>query len=198
MDTKPITKSVKDLVELRDADMLRINREYQRGDAWNIVQKQKLIDSLLRGYHLPVFYLHDITKEVGGKVSSHYEIIDGQQRTNAISDFLKGGFSLLDPREPNSKFPAFMREEDCIWASKTYSDLMPELQDQFSNAKLSIAEIQGDENEARDLFVRLQAGSDLKPQERRDALPGGFCTFVNELGGRTPRVQECHGYETRH
>ncbi len=184
MKTNPITKSVDDLIKLREADMLRINREYQRGDAWNLTQKQKLIDSILRGYHLPVFYLHDITKTVGGKTSSHYEIVDGQQRTNAICDFYKGMFPLLDPHDPKSKFPAFMREENCQWANSTYSDLDPDLQDTFSEAKLSIAEIQGDQNEARDLFVRLQAGSDLKPQERRDALPGEFCSFVNELGGR--------------
>lgn len=41
-----------------------------------------------------------------------------------------------------------------------------------------------DENQARDLFVRLQAGMPLNSQEKRDAWPGQFTDFVLRLGGK--------------
>ncbi|MBV9827534.1 MAG: HNH endonuclease, partial [Alphaproteobacteria bacterium] len=41
-----------------------------------------------------------------------------------------------------------------------------------------------DPNEIRDLFVRLQSGLPLNPQETRDAWPGQFTEFVLGLGGK--------------
>ncbi len=37
---------------------LRVNADYQRGLQWTLTQKQGLIDSLLRGYQIPIFYIH--------------------------------------------------------------------------------------------------------------------------------------------
>ena len=42
---------------------LRVNPEYQRGTEWNRSQQQSLIDSLLRGYELPLFYVHLFEKK---------------------------------------------------------------------------------------------------------------------------------------
>ena len=42
-----------------------------------------------------------------------------------------------------------------------------------------------DYNEARDLFVRLQAGMPLNSQEKRDAWPGQFTDYILRLGGKT-------------
>jgi hypothetical protein len=41
-----------------------------------------------------------------------------------------------------------------------------------------------DPNEARDLFVRLQAGLPLTSQEKRDSWPGQFTDFVLRLAGK--------------
>ena len=37
---------------------LRVNPEFQRGTKWSLPQKQALVDSLLRGYQIPLFYAH--------------------------------------------------------------------------------------------------------------------------------------------
>ena len=53
-DLKPHT-----LQKLADAYLshaLGVNREYQRGTKWTSVQNQGLIDSLLRGYQIPLFF----------------------------------------------------------------------------------------------------------------------------------------------
>jgi hypothetical protein len=39
-------------------------------------------------------------------------------------------------------------------------------------------------NEVRDLFIRLQAGTPLTAQEKRDAWPGDFTTFVIRHAGK--------------
>lgn len=78
------SKSVGDLLELRTADMLYANREYQRGPVWSTAQKKSLVDSVLRGYPIPLIYLHHISKDVAGHRLDKFEVIDGQQRINAI------------------------------------------------------------------------------------------------------------------
>ena len=58
METKPDFRTVKDLVELRASGVVKANPEYQRGVVWTPDQQMKLIDSVMRGYQLPVIYLH--------------------------------------------------------------------------------------------------------------------------------------------
>ena len=41
---------------------LPVNPEYQRGTVWSLSQKQGLIDSLLRGYQIPLFYVHLVSR----------------------------------------------------------------------------------------------------------------------------------------
>ena len=193
MKTEPDTWSVSELRRTREIDkQLFVNHEYQRGDtAWSNTQQKMLIDSILRGFHLPVFYFH--LKETKGKAgtNAYFDIVDGQQRMTAIEEFCNSEMRLLDPSAANSKFPAHLRDRPCPWANRTYETLEWEDKERFDEAQLSIAKVvDADENEVRDLFIRLNSGSALRPQERRDALPGKFCEFVNELGGRMHTTNE--------
>ena len=90
-------RSVKDLVDLYGNAMLKANPEYQRGAVWTAPQKKKLIDSVLRGYPLPVIYLHHIKRSVAGMQREDLEIIDEQQRITALYEFAEGAYSLFDP-----------------------------------------------------------------------------------------------------
>jgi uncharacterized protein with ParB-like and HNH nuclease domain len=54
MKMTPQTKTVQELLELRVNNMLAVNPEYQRGAVWSVGQKKKLIDSVLRGYPIPL------------------------------------------------------------------------------------------------------------------------------------------------
>ena len=179
--------SVNALLELRDNNMLIVNAEYQRGVVWTLTQKRKLIDSVFRGYPLPIIYLHSIKKRVGAKSRDDLEIIDGQQRITAMHEFHQGAFSLFDPKTDteNTRFPIFIREQPCPWGGLRYNELPNELKEQFLNTPITVAEIETDNaNEVRDLFVRLQGGSALNQQETRDAWPGGFNDFILGLGGK--------------
>ena len=88
--------TVEQLVELRKHDMAKPNPEYQRGVVWTTDQQMRLIDSVMRGYQLPIIYLHDIKREVAGRIQESYDIIDGQQRIHALHLFVEGAFSLYE------------------------------------------------------------------------------------------------------
>lgn len=187
MKTTPDELSVSDLIGLRKQQMLVANPEYQRGPVWTLAQKRKLVDSVLRGYPIPLIYLHHIRQAAGKLVSERYEVIDGQQRINAIADYYEGAFKLYDPVKDaaEARFPEFIKRQPCPWGGKAFPDLDQETKDRFSATNLRTVQIEThDANEARDLFVRLQAGMPLNSQEKRDAWPGQFTDFILRLGGK--------------
>jgi hypothetical protein len=188
---------IKDILDLKRNGMLFVNSEYQRGPVWSKVQQKKLIDSVFRGYPLPLFYLHYQQRQVGNMKAESYEIIDGQQRINALFDFREGAIKLFDPikDEEEARFPQFIKNVPCPWAGKDFVGLDQELQEKFDETELIYAKIDtSSEDEARDLFIRLQAGLPLNAQEKRDAWPGGFTEFVLRFGGK-PEIKRYPGHD---
>ena len=152
---------------------------------------------MFRGFKLPLIYLHQKKEEIAGLKREGFEIIDGQQRLTAIHRYVEGSFRLFDPLTENdkAKFPRFLLTKPCPWAGKFFRELPSELQDGLLKNKLLIALIQSDDtNEIRDLFVRLQAGSALNAQERRDAMPGGMNDFILRLAGK-PEMPRYPGHD---
>jgi hypothetical protein len=74
-----------------------VNRRYQRKLVWTIDEKRAFIDSILKGYPVPLVLLAEISGP-----RRVLEIIDGMQRLNAIMSFIEqefdvsGGFFDLD------------------------------------------------------------------------------------------------------
>jgi len=178
---------IKDILELKRNNMLTVNPEYQRGAVWKEPQQKKLIDSVFRGYPLPLIYLHHKKKMVAGMQREDLEIIDGQQRINALYKFGESVLKLFDPIKDDkaARFPNFIKLVPCPWASCDFMNLSEELKEKFLNTELFIVKVITDnEDEARDLFIRLQAGLPLNPQEKRDAWPGGYTEFTLRFGGK--------------
>ena len=193
MDTEMVGRTVGQLVENRERGRMLPNPEYQRGEVWKPSQRKKLIDSIFRGYQLPIFYLHNIRETFSdGGIVDRLEIIDGQQRVNALYRFVKGDFPLFHVDDSEAKFPTFLLDTDnypCPWGGKYFLSLPEELQTQLLNTNLSVALISNaTDNEIRDLFVRLQSGFPLNPQEKRDSLPGQFTDLILNLGGKPDLV----------
>jgi len=65
--------------------------EWQRQEVWSRSKKQNLIDTILRGWKLPKFYLLKVSDD-----PEAYEVVDGQQRLVAIWDFFENELSLAD------------------------------------------------------------------------------------------------------
>lgn len=192
-------KTIGDLLELRNAEMLLVNREYQRGAVWGKAQKKSLVDSVLRGYPIPLIYLHHISKEVAGHRLDKFEVIDGQQRINAVYEYHEGSFKLFDPQvqadADEAQFPSFIQQQPCAWGGKRFEELAPEIQKQMLETPLAIVLVKTDiADESRDLFIRLQAGMPLNSQEKRDAWPGNFTEYILRIAGK-PEIPRYPGHD---
>lgn len=187
MESTPHQRTVEELLQLQKNRLLEVDPEYQRGRVWTRIQKQFFVDSILRGYHIPLIYLH---LKKGGtvgdlRVGDRLYIIDGQQRVRALYEFSEGAFPLLDPKEHPGRFPKSLVDAPCAWAGRDIHQIDDETRTAFFSTSLSSVDIEmQDENEVRDLFIRLQGGKPLTPQEQRDAWPGKFGGFVCQVGGK--------------
>lgn len=72
------------------SDRFQVNRRYQRKLVWSVQEKQRLIDSLIKGLPIPLF----LVAEIGPPPEAPYELIDGMQRLNAIFSFVENEFSI--------------------------------------------------------------------------------------------------------
>ena len=142
------------------------NPDYQRPAVWTCAQKQLLIDSMLREYDVPKFYLHKTGKDA-------YDVIDGQQRLRAIWEFFDGGFALAKDAKP---------VDGCEIKGKKYNELDYDIQDLIDSYNLDFVILEDlEEDEIREMFLRLQNGTSLKAQEKRNAMPGRMGDFVRAL-----------------
>jgi len=145
------------------------NPDYQRPPVWLLSQKQLLIDTVLRGYDVPKLYFNKIDEK-------KYEVIDGQQRIRAIWDFYDDLFPISSNADPvDGKKVAGLK----------YSELDTDTQLIIDTFNFDIMEVSGlSEDEILDMFLRLQNGTNLKAQEKRNAMPGKMRNFVKEISSQ--------------
>lgn len=145
---------------------INTNPDYQRPSVWTKSQKQLLIDSILRDYDVPKIYLHKTGKDT-------FDVIDGQQRIRAIWSFYDDEFALSKDAEPVDKVSV---------ANQKYSELPMEISSIIDSYSLDFVIIDNDdEDEVREMFLRLQNGTTLKAQEKRNAMPGKMRDFVKKI-----------------
>lgn len=149
--------------------------DYQRPPVWSRKQKQLLMDTILRSYDIPKFYWRSVDREDGIR----FEVIDGQQRLRAIWEFEQDGYPLAKDAEPINGVEV---------AGLKFSDLPEDIQEHFDTYMLDVvivtdAKDDAQEEEVRDMFLRLQNGTTLKAQEKRNAMGGGLRDFVKKVAG---------------
>ena len=86
---EPKNLSLKQVVEMIDDDDLDISPDFQRNSVWDATRKSRLIESILLRIPIPVFYFA-MDKE------GLMQVVDGQQRLTAISQFVNGEYALQD------------------------------------------------------------------------------------------------------
>lgn len=142
---------------------------YQRGRVWGTERKQALIDTILRGYDMPKFYI----EKLGNPGAKEFNVVDGQQRLSTIVEFHKGFFRIGELSED-------LFEGKLV--GKYYKDLSANHQDIFNSFQLDMLHIFGaEESEIRDLFQRLQEGMPLTPPEKRNSMLGNMADFIREI-----------------
>ena len=165
MDTKNNNWPIGFIVKIQND--INTEPDYQRPLVWPLKAKQLLIDSILRNYDIPKFYLDK-------KEEDKYDVIDGQQRLRAICDFASNKYKTSkDAEELNGE----------ILADKKYDDLSHRMKNKFETYLLDIIVViqKENEDEIRDMFLRLQNGVTLKAQEKRNAMVGNMRDFVHSL-----------------
>lgn len=144
------------------------NPDFQRPAVWTTAQKQLLIDTILRDYDVPKMYWRKLPG-----TPDRYDVVDGQQRLRAIWSFVDGDFRLPKDVEPVEGIPT---------AGCGYETLPDDLRVRFDTYALDIVVLEDtDEDEVREMFLRLQNGTSLKAQEKRNAMPGLMREFVRSL-----------------
>ncbi len=147
----------------RDRLWTNIRPEYQRRLRWDNKKKSQLIESFIMNVPVPPIFLYE--KNLG-----EFEVMDGQQRLNAIASFYEGDFALQGLK---------------VWQAlngKRYSQMPPLIRRGLDRAKISAITLTSDNtSEAPDsidlraqVFDRLNTGGEaLNPQELRNALYAG-------------------------
>lgn len=165
---------IRDLID--KGEVLNLRPEYQRRLRWSTAQKSKLIESLLLNIPVPPVFLYESD-------AARYEVMDGQQRLNAVKEFISGDFALtsLPVLEPLNGIrysrcpPRIKRALDR--ASLSAIVLLLESASENAGNQLSMTDVR------RFIFDRLNTGgTKLNPQEIRNALnPGHLNRIVVEL-----------------
>lgn len=144
------------------------NPDFQRPAVWSRGQKQLLIDTILRGYDIPKLYWRKTSTK-----PETYDVVDGQQRLRTIFEFQAGEFNLPKDADPI--------DDDTI-ANLKYDDLPHNLRLAFDTYSLDVIVLSDtDDDEVREMFLRLQNGSTLKAQEKRNAMPGRMRDHIKDL-----------------
>ena len=146
--------------------------KYQRNEAWKKHQKQLFVDSILRMYDIPKVYLRRVNRED----NIDFEVIDGQQRLRTIWEFKSGNFELDKYADPVMGIQI---------KGQKFNDLDLKVCEIFNNYPVDVVTVDDtqsdDDDEVREMFLRLQNGTTLKAQEVRNAMPGQMVDFVINL-----------------
>ena len=153
-------------------EILNLRPEYQRRLRWTRKQKSLLIESLLLNIPIPPVFLYESDL-------ARYEVMDGQQRLNAVHEFLENTFALTGLEKLN-----FINR-------LSYKQLPPKLQRGLDRASISaivlLQETRGDESDPylvrRYVFERLNTGGKaLNAQEIRNSIfRGPFNALIVKL-----------------
>jgi len=125
---------------------LDIRPKYQREFVYKGHQRDAVLETIKQSFPLNVMYW--MVKEDGG-----YEVLDGQQRTISIGQYVEGDFSLND---------------------RYFGNLTQEEKDQILDYELMIYFCEGNDKERLDWFKTINiAGEKLTDQELRNAVYTG-------------------------
>ncbi len=128
---------------------LDVRPKYQREFVYNDKQRKEVIKSIKKNFPLNVMYWL--------KNKDGFEMLDGQQRTISIGQYVNGDFSLKDGN-----------------LDKYFHNLTDEEQNQILNYELMIYFCEGTDKERLDWFKIINiAGEKLTDQELRNAVYTG-------------------------
>jgi hypothetical protein len=168
MQLNTTTFTLAEYCQQMEDKLIIVNHDYQRSQKiWPAVARSYLIDTILGGYPIPKLILSQTTDLQSRKTIK--EIVDGQQRSQAILDFFKDNLRLSG---------------QTTFAGMTYSQLDDETQTRFLSYAIGVDLLVGvTPREIREIFRRMNSYTiPLNHQERRHAIyQGAFKWFIARL-----------------
>ena len=150
-----INWTAKALVNQMEKGKVNYDNAVQRSLVWDIEKKSLLVHSMIYGYAIPAMYF---TRDESGV----YDSLDGKQRSNTISEYLRDEFAL------STDTPAVVDDNGCMEdVSGLYFSQLPEwVRDRIKDYNLTIYYYEGmTEAEVREFFRRLNNGKPLSAIE---------------------------------
>lgn len=140
-------------------DNLDIRPKYQREFVYDDKKRNEVIRTVMKGLPLNVMYWVDRGQEFDKDDDTpRYEVLDGQQRTISVCEYVDGSFSVDD---------------------KMFDNLPKDLQDKILDYEMFIYICDGTESEKLEWFKIINiAGEKLTDQELRNAVYAG--TWVSD------------------
>lgn len=136
-------------------DRLNIRPEYQREFVYNDKQQAEVINTVMRGLPLNVMYWCKTGVNEDGEET--YEVLDGQQRTISVCNYVEGEFSV-----------------NVDGSTKYFHNLPKDKQNQILDYELFVYVCDGTDSEKLDWFKIINiAGVQLTDQELRNAVYSG-------------------------
>lgn len=170
MDALSVTKStytVVDFLEWQRQGSLDLRPFYQRRSVWNPRVKSLLVDSLLRGYPLPLIFLHNRLDVRSSKTVR--QVVDGQQRLRTILAYID--IDCLDDPDDWDRFTV-LRSHNRDYAGLSFQQIDDETQTRILQTPLSVNVLPSDVDDVTVLtiFQRMNStGLKLNDQEIRNA-----------------------------
>jgi hypothetical protein len=161
MNLNPSDPDIATLLRRIETNKLDLQPNFQRGEVWGLQKKQRLIDTILRGWHIPPIHVIKTTK------SSKVEVLDGQQRLVAIRDFYNNVFPINGSHPPIDD--DILKLDGYYWddlINTRYQDIIEEFTIHF----LTISDYKP--GEPGELFYRLNQPTNLTSAEQRNAYFG--------------------------
>lgn len=169
MHLTPSDPDIATIVRKIEEGRLDLQPNFQRGEVWGKQKKQRLIDSILRGWHIPPIHVIQVPD------SNKQEVLDGQQRLAAIRDFFDDRFPVDGSQEP--------RDERILQLDGKYFSMVDKVtQASIEDFTIRILTISNYElGEPGELFYRLNQPTNLTSAEQRNAYFGQARQQVKEL-----------------
>lgn len=155
---------------IKNEDM-DLQPDFQRGEIWTLQKKQKLIDSILRGWKIPPIHVIHNNQSID-------EVLDGQQRLAAIRDFYDNIICIDGKILPENS-------ELIQLDGMHYRDLPKKWQRQFRQYSIVIIRLtEYQPEEPAELFYRLNQPTALTSAEQRNAYIGVTRDQIKELSNK--------------
>jgi uncharacterized protein with ParB-like and HNH nuclease domain len=172
---------VSDFLSWHKMGSLQLNPNFQRRSVWKKGAKSFLIDTIIRGYPIPIIFIREKQTDVF-KLEPIRDVVDGQQRLRTLISYIMPK-SLKDYNVDKDEF-TISKSHNKELANKKFDDLERDIKQQILDYQFSVNVIPADveDRDIYQIFARMNStGLKLNNQELRNSeYFGEFKTSVYE------------------